>query len=81
MLLASRIRSMDIAEKAKFEFGGSTASYDATKVKFDNGVITSDLFIIAKNNLDAANTNLINARYDYLIRTKILDYYQGKLSF
>lgn len=57
------------------------ASYDATKVKFDNGVITSDLFIIAKNNLDAANTNLINAHYDYLIRTKILDYYQGKLSF
>ncbi|MDB5006428.1 MAG: hypothetical protein JWP45_821 [Mucilaginibacter sp.] len=57
------------------------ASYDATKVKFDNGVITADLFIIAKNNLDAANTNLINARYDYLIRTKILDYYQGKLNF
>jgi outer membrane protein len=57
------------------------AAYDATKVKFDAGVITSDLFILAKNNLDAANTNLINARYDYLIRTKILDYYQGKLSF
>ena len=57
------------------------AAYDATKVKFDAGVITSDLFIISKNNLDAANTNLINARYDYLIRTKILDYYQGKLSF
>ncbi|MDB4922414.1 TolC family protein [Mucilaginibacter sp.] len=57
------------------------AAYDATKVKFDAGVITSDLFILAKNNLDAANTNLINARYDYLIRTKILDYYQGKLAF
>ncbi len=57
------------------------ASYDATKAKFDSGVITSDLFIIAKNNLDAANTNLINARYDYLIRTKILDYYRGQLTF
>ncbi|MGZ3874074.1 MAG: TolC family protein, partial [Mucilaginibacter sp.] len=34
------------------------SSYDATKVKFDSGVITSDLFIIAKNNLDVANTNL-----------------------
>ena len=55
--------------------------YDAQKTKFDAGVITSDIFIIAKNNLDAANVNLINARYDYLIRTKILDYYQGKLSF
>lgn len=57
------------------------ASYDATKVKFDAGVITADLFVLAKNNLDAANVNLINARYDYLIRTKILDYYQGKLNF
>jgi len=57
------------------------AAYDAQKIKFDAGVITSDIFIIAKNNLDAANVNLINARYDYLIRTKILDYYQGKLSF
>ena len=56
-------------------------AYDAQKTKFDAGVITSDIFIIAKNNLDAANVNLINARYDYLIRTKILDYYQGKLSF
>lgn len=57
------------------------AAYDAQKTKFDAGVITSDIFILAKNNLDAANVNLINARYDYLIRTKILDYYQGKLSF
>lgn len=57
------------------------AAYDAQKTKFDAGVITSDLFILAKNNLDAANVNLINARYEYMIRTKILDYYQGKLSF
>ncbi|MEO6631199.1 MAG: TolC family protein, partial [Mucilaginibacter sp.] len=57
------------------------AAYDAQKTKFDAGVITSDIFILAKNSLDAANVNLINARYDYLIRTKILDYYQGKLSF
>lgn len=56
-------------------------AYDAQKTKFDAGVITSDFYIIAKNNLDAANVNLINARYEYLIRTKILDYYQGKLSF
>jgi len=57
------------------------AAYDAQKTKFDAGVITSDFYITAKNNLDAANVNLINARYEYLIRTKILDYYQGKLSF
>jgi len=57
------------------------AAYDAQKTKFDAGVITSDFYITAKNNLDGANVNLINARYEYLIRTKILDYYQGKLNF
>jgi outer membrane protein len=57
------------------------AAYDAQKTKFDAGVITSDFYITAKNNLDAANVSLINARYEYMIRTKILDYYQGKLTF
>jgi outer membrane protein len=55
-----------------------TTSYHVQKARFDAGVITSDLFLIAQNNLDAANLSLIGARYDYLIYSKILDYYQGK---
>jgi len=35
-------------------------------------------YLIAKNNLDRAKTSLIVGRYDYLLRTKILDYYQSK---
>ncbi len=58
-----------------------TESYRISKIRLDAGVITSVDFIIAKNNLDAANLNLISARYDYFIYSKILDYYQGKLSF
>lgn len=58
-----------------------TESYRIYKIRFDAGVITSVDIIIAKNNLDAANVNLISARYDYFIYSKILDYYQGKLSF
>lgn len=54
-------------------------SYKIAKVKLDAGVITSDLFLLAKNNSDAANMALISARYDYFIYSKILDYYQGKL--
>jgi outer membrane protein len=56
-------------------------AYNAQEIKFNNGVITADIFVIAKQNLDAANVNLINARYDYQIRTKILDYYRGQLTF
>jgi outer membrane protein len=57
-----------------------TESYRIYKLRFDSGVITSVDFIIAKNNLDAATVNLISAKYDYYINSKILDYYQGKLS-
>jgi outer membrane protein len=57
-----------------------TESYRVQKIRFDAGVITSDLFLLAKNNMDAAELNLIAARYDYLIYSKILDYYQGKLT-
>jgi outer membrane protein len=58
-----------------------TESFRIYKLRFDSGVLTSVDYIIAKNNLDAANLNLISARYDYYIDSKILDYYQGKLSF
>jgi len=32
-----------------------------------------------KNNLDRARTNLVVARYEYLLRTRVLDFYQGIL--
>ncbi|HWD89105.1 MAG TPA: TolC family protein [Mucilaginibacter sp.] len=69
-----RYRALDTAAKAYAE------SYRVQKIRLDAGVITSDLFLLTKNNLDAANLNLISARFDYYIYSKILDYYQGKLS-
>lgn len=53
-------------------------SFRAAEVRFDAGLGTSVDYLIAKNNLDRANINLVNARYDYVLRTKILDYYQNK---
>jgi outer membrane protein len=53
-------------------------SFNAAEVRFNAGASTSIDYLIAKNNLDRANVNLIIARYDYILRTKILDYYQGK---
>lgn len=54
------------------------ASFHAAEVRFNAGVGTPIDYLTAKNNLDRANINLITARYDYVLRTKILDYYQGK---
>jgi outer membrane protein len=55
-----------------------TESFHAAEARFNAGASTSVDYLIAKNNLDRANVNLIIARYDYVLRTKILDYYQGK---
>ncbi|THU34842.1 TolC family protein [Niastella caeni] len=53
-------------------------SFRAAEVRFNAGASTSVDYLIAKNNLDRANVNLIIARYNYVLRTKILDYYQAK---
>ena len=56
-------------------------NFRAAEIRFNEGASNSVDYLIAKNKLDAANLNLILARYDYVIRTKILDYYQGKMNY
>ncbi len=72
---ASRYRTLQSQVRSYSE------SFKATEVKFNAGVGNSVDYTIAKNKLDAANINLISARYDYILRMKILDYYQGKLTW
>ncbi|OKS85967.1 TolC family protein [Mucilaginibacter polytrichastri] len=57
-----------------------TESFKVAEAKFNAGVLTSVDFIVYKSNIDNAKLNLIGARYNYFIRTKILDYYQGRLT-
>lgn len=56
-----------------------TQSFKAAEVRFNAGVGTSVDYTIAKNNLDRSTTNLVNARYDFLLRKKVLDYYFGAM--
>lgn len=53
-------------------------SFKAAEVRFTNGVNTSVEYMIAKNNVDRSNANFVAAKYDYLLRVKVLDFYQGK---
>ena len=55
-----------------------STSFKAAEAKFNAGVGTSVDYLIAKNNLDRANINLISAQYDFVLRKKVLDYYQNK---
>ncbi len=54
-------------------------SFRGAEVRFDAGAINSVDYLIAKNNLDRANNNLIVSRYEFVLRKKILDYYEGKV--
>lgn len=50
-------------------------SFRAAEVRYNAGVGTSVDYMIAKNNLDRANLNLIMAKYDYLLRKKVVEFY------
>jgi len=56
-------------------------SFRTTEIRFNEGVVNSDVYVIAKNNIDRANTNLSQSKYIYILRTKVLDYYRGKLTY
>ena len=60
---------------------GYAESFRTFEIRFNEGVITSNVYLQAKNNIDRATINLAIARYNYIFREKILDYYEGKLSF
>jgi outer membrane protein len=53
-------------------------SFRAAVIRLETGVIHTAEFLIAKNNLDRTKINLIQAKYEYTFRTKLLDFYQGK---
>ncbi|WP_111307340.1 TolC family protein [Confluentibacter sediminis] len=52
-------------------------SFRVNEIRFNNGVSNVIEYIISKNNLDTARQNLSMAHYEYLLRTKVLDYYRG----
>ena len=53
-------------------------SFRTAEIRFNAGAITSVDYLIAKNNLSRAQSNLIIAKYDFVLREKVLDYYGGK---
>ena len=46
--------------------------------RMDLGLINTYDYLISKNNLANAQASLLQARYDYIFRIKVLDFYQGK---
>jgi outer membrane protein len=62
----------------KLSVDAASESFKYAQQKFDAGVISAFDFSTSKNRLFAAESNLLQAKYDYIFKLKVLDYYQGK---
>jgi outer membrane protein len=79
-------------QQAYLDVAASKATYDATikqvtalettfrnsEKQFNLGVINSVDYLLAKNNLIRAQNDRVRTKYDYIFKTKILDFYEGK---
>ncbi len=73
------------ARSARLQLVAAQKTVDATRIAYENaqkrhtlGAVNTLELTTAKNNFDIAENDLIIAKYDYLFRLKILDFYQGK---
>ena len=55
-----------------------TLSFRNAEIRFNNGLLNGTDFNIARNNLTAAESDMIQAKYEFFFRLKVLDFYQGK---
>ena len=53
-------------------------AFNYTEQKFNVGMVTSVEYNDAKNKLTKAKSDLLQAKYDYVFKTKVLNFYQGK---
>jgi outer membrane protein len=53
-------------------------SFKYSRIRYEEKMINSVEFNDAKNKLALAQSNLVQAKYDFIFKTKILDFYQGK---
>jgi len=56
----------------------SLEAFRYTEEKFNVGMINSVEYNQSKNNLSTAKSDLLQAKYEYIFRTKILDFYNGR---
>jgi len=68
-------RTLSASERTR---EASNAAFQNSEKQFQLGTINTFEYATAKNNLDQSEVDLIIAKYDYLFKLKVLDFYQGK---
>jgi len=65
-------------EATKDQIAAAELSYNNMERKYKVGMATAIDYLIEKNAYYQAQSNGIQAKYDYIFKSKILDFYQGK---
>jgi outer membrane protein len=60
------------------QLNSAEVSYKTMEKKYSVGLVTPVDYLVEKNNYNQATSNLIQAKYDYIFKNKILDFYEGK---
>lgn len=60
------------------QVGAFEEAFRAAESRFNAGALSAAEYNIAKANLDRGKANLVQAKYDYIFRTKVLDFYMAK---
>lgn len=53
-------------------------AYRITKQRFDIGAVPYVEYQVSENDLFQAKSDLVRAKYDFILKKKVLDFYQGK---
>ena len=63
---------------AKDNLTSEKRTYSDMEKKFNIGLVTATDFLIEKNNYERAQISVVQAKYTYLFKSKIIDFYLGK---
>ncbi len=79
---AEQVRADVIAAEKQFQFAQKSAealqeSFTYNEQKFNEGMLNVYDYNDAKNKLIKAQSDLLQAKYDYLFKIKILDFFMG----
>lgn len=67
---------------AKEQVKAAERNVNNAELRLNSGIINSVEYVIVANTFRSAQSELLQAKYDYIFKLKVLDFYQGKdLSF
>ncbi len=65
-------------EAAQKTFDAAKASFENAEKRYKIGSLSTYDYNTSRNNMDTAEVEVVVAKYEYIFRTKVLDFYKGR---